>query len=224
MTRLQLSKIPQLSILPKLVLSVATVGTLAGATIVGTMGTFQGSAAKDQSFSSATVTVALGANGGADGDANNRLTIGATALVPGDSIQRRVRLRNTGTADLASASLTTTAVPSNALTTDGTDGLQVKIQKCAGALGWAESGAPYVYTCDETVPGDDAGVRTSVLAVGAIIRSAAALSNLSSLTAGSSDDLVVTETFPSTAGTALQGLSAAVTFTFTGTQRAGTNR
>jgi spore coat-associated protein N len=67
--------------------------------------------------------------------------------VPGDTIERAVTVTNTGNQDFASISLTTSASPSSLLDTDGTDGLQMDIQRCSQA--WTEGGsAPaYTYTC-----------------------------------------------------------------------------
>jgi hypothetical protein len=147
--------------------------------------------------------------------------------VPGDTIQRRVKLTNAaGNENLSSITLTTadTSTP-NVLTTDATNGLQMKIEKCAGTLGWRETGTgPYTYTCDSASAGDNAGTRTTVLAQRAIIGNSIALSSMSSLTAGTTDDMVVTLTLPATADNTFQGLSASIQYTFTGTQRTATNK
>jgi hypothetical protein len=47
------------------------------------------------------------------------------------------------------------------------------------------------------------------------------MAGLSALTAAGSDHLRVTLTFPSTAGATFQGLTSTLTYSFTGTQRAG---
>jgi spore coat-associated protein N len=44
------------------------------------------------------------------------------------------------------------------------------------------------------------------------------------LTAGSTNNLRVTLTLPSTAGNTLQGLTSVISYAFTGTQRAATNK
>ena len=54
-----------------------------------------------------------------------------------------------------------------------------------------------------------------------MIQSALSMAGLSALTAGGSDHLRLTLTFPSTAGATLQGLSSTLTYSFLGTQRAG---
>jgi spore coat-associated protein N len=176
---------------------------------VGVFATFTSSASVEQSISSGTVTIALGSTG----TANNRLDIGATGLVPGDTIQRAVNVSNTGNQDFASISLSTTASPSSLLDTDATNGLQMLIERCSVA--WTEGGsAPaYTYTCS--------GTTSTVLGSRAIIGSAMAFSNLL-LTSGSTNNLRVTVSLPSSAGNTLQGLSSTIPYVFTGTQRAGT--
>jgi hypothetical protein len=131
-------------------------------------------------------------------------------------MQRAVNLQNTGDQDLASITLTTTAGTTSLLDTDATNGLQMVIDKCSQA--WTESGsAPaYTYTCG--------GSTSTVLASRAVIGSNLALSTLDALTAGATDFLRVTLTFPSTAGNTFQGLTSAITYTFNATQRAATNK
>lgn len=207
----------------KLLLSLAAVGVAAGIAGLGTFATFTSSTNASEAISSGTVSINLGTAGGSA----NRLTIGASGLVPGDTIQRRVQLTNpSGNQALASITLTTTATPSNVLTTDATNGLQMKIEKCAGTLGWHETvnGSVYTYTCDQSSPGDNAGARTTVLAQRAIIGSTLSLSNMSALAANSSDDMVVTVSLPSTADNTFQTLSSTVTYTFNATQRNGTSQ
>src|SRR5207248_9724842 len=131
-----------------------------------------------QSVTSSTVTIALGATGAA----TNRLTVNATGVVPGDTIQRSFDLSNTGNQNLASVTLTSTASPSSLLDSDATNGLQMVVDKCS--LAWTESGPPYTYTCG--------GTTSSVVASRAVIGSNLALSNLGSTTAGPTDRLRVT--------------------------------
>ncbi len=204
----------------KVLLSVGAVGAAASIAGLGTFATFTDTDTGAQKISAGTVNINLGAAG-----AENRLTVEAAGLVPGDTIQRRVRLTNAGSENLASLTLTTTATTSSLLDTDATNGIQMKIEKCAGGLGWREVGSgPYTYTCDQLVPGDNAGLRTSVLARRPVIGSALALANLSSLTAGQTDDMVVTADLPSSAPNSMQGLTSVVQYTFNATQRGATNR
>ena len=194
----------------KLVASVAVLGAAASIAGLGTFATFTSTTSANHTVASGTVTIALGATGAS----TNRLNIGASALAPGDTVQRSVDLINQGSLDLASTTLTTTASPSSLLDTDASNGLQMAIDKCSAA--WTESGPPYTYTCS--------GSTSTVLASRAVIGGSLALSNLGSLTSGATDHLRVTLTFPSAAGNTLQNQSSTVTYAFTGTQRAATNK
>jgi spore coat-associated protein N len=194
----------------KLLATIAVLGAAASIAGLGTYATFTSTTSQSHTISSGTVTIALGATGAA----TNRLNIGASALAPGDTIQRSVDLTNSGSLDLASVTLTTTASPSSLLDTDTTNGLQMVIDKCSVA--WTESGPPYTYTCG--------GTTTSVLASRAVIGNTVALSNLGVTTSGATDRLRVTLTLPSGAPNTLQNQSSTITYTFTGTQRAATNK
>jgi hypothetical protein len=128
-------------------------------------------------------------------------------------MQRAIDLSYSGTISFASATLTTSASPSSLLDTDATNGLQIAIDKCS--QGWTEAGPPYTYTCG--------GSTSTVLASRALVGSGIALANLT-LTAGATDHLRVTLTFPGGAGNTLQNQSSTVSYTFSGTQRAGTDQ
>ncbi|MDQ4501255.1 TasA family protein [Sinomonas sp. ASV322] len=196
----------------KLLASAALVGAAASVAGLGTYGAFTSTTSASTTVSSGTVVVGLGATG----TANNRLTVSASGIVPGDTIQRAVTLSNTGSQNLAGATLTTTATTSSKLDTDATNGLQMVIDSCS--VPWTEAGtAPaYTYTCS--------GTTSSVLATHAVIGSNLNLSNLASDTAGHADNLRVTLTLPSTADNTFQGITSTVNFSFTGTQRSGTNQ
>ena len=196
----------------KLLVSLAVISAAASVAGLGTFATFTSSTSASQSVSSGTVTIALGATGAS----TNRLTVGASNIAPGDTIQRSVDLIDSGSIDLASITLTTNATTSSLLDTDATNGLQMVIDRCSNA--WTEGGtAPaYTYTCS--------GATSTVLASRAIVGTNLALSNLSALTNGVTDHLRVTLTFPSAAPNSFQNQSSTVQYTFTGTQRAGTNK
>jgi spore coat-associated protein N len=195
---------------------VALLAAVAGIAGLGTFATFTSSTSASHSASSGVVNISVGTAG----TAQNRLTVGATKIVPGDTIQRAVTLTNGGTAinsdTLASITLTTNATTSSLLDTDATNGLQVVVDKCS--VPWTEAGtAPaYTYTCSATT--------SSVLASRAVIGSNVALSNLASLTPGSADNLRVTLTFPAAADNTFQNKSSVINFTFTGTQRNATSK
>jgi spore coat-associated protein N len=171
---------------------------------------FTGTTNAAQSVASGTVSLAgIGTNA-----AGNRLTVGASNIAAGDTIQRAVTLTNSGTIDLASVTLTTNATTSSLLNTDTVTGLQMTIDKCS--TGWTESGAfPYTYTCG--------GTTSSVLASTPVIGANLALSNLT-LTASAVNNLRVTLTLPGAAGNTLQAQTSVINYTFTGTQRAATNQ
>ena len=200
----------RLSISQKLLLTVAIVGVAASIGSLGTFATFTSSASQAHTPATGTVIVALGATG----SVTNRLNIGATDIAPGDTLQRTVDMTNTGSLDFASITLTTSAAPSSLLDTDGTNGLQMVIEKCS--VSWTEAGPPYTDTCS--------GSTSSVLASRAVIGTTLALSNLSSLTAGVTDHLKVTLTLPSGTGNTFQNLTSTITYSFTATQRAATNK
>jgi predicted ribosomally synthesized peptide with SipW-like signal peptide len=179
---------------------------------LGTFATFTSSTSASHTVSAGSVSVALGTVGPA-----NRLTVGATGILPGDTLQRAVDLTNNGVGgsdNLSSITLTTSASPSTLLDTDATNGLQMVIDKCTVA--WTESAAPYTYTCG--------GTTTSVLASRAVIGSNIALSGLASTTTGSTDKLRVTLTLPGAAPNTMQGLSSTLTYTFVGSQRAAASK
>jgi len=194
----------------KLLASLAVLGAAASIAGLGTFATFTSSTSASHTVASGTVTIALGATGAS----TNRLNIGASAIAPGDTLQRSVDLINQGSLDLASVTLTTSATTSSLLDTDTTNGLQMVIDKCSAA--WTESGPPYAYTCG--------GTTSSVLASRAVIGSTLALANLGSLTAGATDHLRVTLALPGTAGNTLQNQSSTISYTFNGTQRTATTK
>lgn len=140
-----------------------------------------------------------------------------TAIAPGDTVRRYIDLSNTGTLDGDTVTLKAEPSVSNALTTNGTAGLQVTVNECAVA--WTSAG---VCTPGSTVVLS----QKSLLAMG----SAQSLT-LSSVLASSVNHLQFVITLPAgsevTTNGALpvgtvQGLSTALTWTFTETMRAAT--
>jgi spore coat-associated protein N len=190
--------------------SIAVLGAAASVAGLGTFASFTSSTSASQAISSGSVAIALGATGPA-----NRLTVAASGLVPGDTVQRAVDLTSASTDPLGSVSLQTSGTPNNALLTDA-NGLTVKIDKCSNA--WTEAGtAPaYTYTCS--------GTNTNVLAAGAV-GNTTSLAGLAALSTGTSTDhLLVTLALPAAATNTLQGLSTSITYAFNGTQRTATNK
>jgi hypothetical protein len=184
----------------------------ASAASAGAFGTFTNSASITQTpIASGTVSLTVG--DGTDGDAANRLTIGASNLAAGDDIQRVVDLNNDGTLDLSQITLASSGSGGNALDDGSADSLHYTVDVCDQA--WTESGdgsaTPYTYSCG--------GTSQSVLASTLVGNSAATLANVS-LTAGDVNHLLVTVTLPSGADEATYGgLSTDVTYTFEATQR-----
>ncbi|MFF2296777.1 TasA family protein [Arthrobacter sp. efr-133-R2A-120] len=197
----------------KVIASLALVGTAAGVAGLGTYGAFTSSTSASNTVASGIVNIALGTTG----TAANRLNVAASGLVPGDTVQRVATLANAaGNQNLSAITLTTAAAPSSLLDTNTTMGLQVTVDDCS--VPWTEAGtAPaYTYTCT--------GTTTTVLASRPVIGANVALANLTSVTAGHTDNLRVTLTLPSTADNTLQNQSSTIGFTFTGTQRTATNQ
>ncbi|HEY8216763.1 MAG TPA: TasA family protein [Acidimicrobiia bacterium] len=192
-------------LLTKLTLSFGLLGAAAAIMGLGANATFTGTAETSGAYSSGTVALApIGTSA-----VNNRLSVGASALAAGDTIQRAVDLKNTGSITLTSPTLATAASPSSLLDTDATNGLQLVIEKCSVA--WTETGGPpYTYTCG--------GTTSTVLASTPVIGASYTLNNIAT-TANTDNYLRVTLTLPSAAPNSLQNQSSTITFTFTGTQR-----
>lgn len=198
----------------KVLLSLAAVGTAASIAGLGTFATFTSTTSATHSVSSGTVAISLGASGAV----TNRLSVSATNVVPGDTIQRTVDLiSSTSTDGLGSVVLTTTApTTSSLLNTDATLGLQMVVDECS--VPWTEAGSSpaFTYTCS--------GTTNAALTTGAVIRSAATLSALSVLTAPGTSHLRIKLTLPATADNTFQTLSSVIDYSFLATQRTATNR
>ena len=196
----------------KVVASLALVGSAAAVAGLGTYGAFTSTTSASTDVSSGTVAIALGASG-----AGNRLSVAATGLVPGDTVQRAVTLTNAaGNQALAGIKLTTTAPVTSILNTDPALGLQLTIDTCS--VPWTEAGtAPaYTYTCS--------GTTNSVLASRAVIGTDLSLANLTSVAANKTDNLRVTLTLPTGADNTFQAQNSTINLSFTGTQRSGTDK
>lgn len=189
----------------KLLFSIAALGAAASIAGLGTFATFTSSTSASNTIASGTLSLTA---------PFSRLATGASPIAAGDTMQRAIDLSYSGSISFASASLTTSATTSSGLDTDATDGLHIAIDKCSQA--WTESGPPYTYTCG--------GSTSSVLSSRAVVQTGVTLNNLSSLTAGATDHLRVTLTFPSGAGNSFQNKSSTIQYTFTGTQRTGTDK
>ena len=183
----------------------------AGFTTAGGYATFTGSTSVGQSVDSGTLTVELGA----PGTAANRVSIPATGVAPGDTVERAVDLTTGGSVTAATAALTTVAGTSSLLDSDPADGLQLVVDRCSVA--WAEtevSSGVYTYACP--------GTAATVLSASPVIVTDAALANLD--LDGTVNHLRVTLSLPVTAGNEFQGLSSVIDYTFSAVQRPGTSR
>lgn len=140
-----------------------------------------------------------------------------TALAPGDTVRRYVDLTNTGTLDADTVTLSTAASVANALTTNGTAGLQVVVRECA--IEWTNAGV--------CTPGS-----TTVLTSTSLLALATEQTlTLSSVQASAVNRLQFTISLPTGSevsvngvlpvGT-IQGLTTALTWTFSETLRANT--
>lgn len=139
-----------------------------------------------------------------------------TAMGPGDTFNRYIELKNTGTLDGASPTLQLSTADSNTLVNNPTTGLQVTIQACS--IAWTNTG-----TCGETT--------TSVLTSTPVSTLKASAQNLTlpSVLTGATNYLKISTVLP--AGTenvlngvlpvgTVQGLSASLTWNFIIQERA----
>ncbi len=191
----------------------ATVGLIGvTAAVVGGLAfaTFTSTTSVTQNVNSGTVAFASLTPSGT----GQRLSVAATDIAPGDTIQRAVTLTNTGSInmDASAVRLTTSATTSSLLDTGG-NGLTMTIDKCSVA--WTESAFPYTYTCG--------GTTTTVLASSPVIGTNVALANIVT-TPATPNHLRVTLTLPTAADNTYQNQTSVISYSFAGTQRAGTNR
>jgi hypothetical protein len=191
--------------------SLGVVGAAAAVAGMGTFGTFTDSTAPlNASVTSGTLSLDLNSV-----NSTATLPMNATGFVPGDSISRSVDLVNNGNLAFAGISMTSAATTSSLLDTDKVNGLQLAIKSCP--VNWTETVTAGVatYTCS--------GTATTIVNSGPAVTSAP-LTTIASLNAGGTDHLVVTVTLPAGADNTFQGKTSALSVSFTGTQKTGTNR
>lgn len=208
----------------KLVGSLMAVGVSASMAGLGTYATFTDTEKGSTAIDSGIVAMTIGA----DNTSANRLSVAATKIVPGDTIQRAVNLTvdSTTTDTLATIKLKTEAknalgtVHSSVLDTDTTNGLKMVIERCSVA--WTETGtsAPFTYACGT---GGNTGTKTTVLTSSPIIGDRD-LSSALGLTPGTTNYLVITATLPAEADNTFQNKASTITYAFTGTQRTATSK
>lgn len=195
----------------KIFASVVLVGAAASVAGLGTYGSFTSSTAATENVGSGKI-VLTSANG------VQGLSVDATNLVPGDTVQRSIVLtRGSDSERFGSVKLTTTGTSATLLTSDATNGLQLAIDQCS--VPWTKVGSTAALDCV-------GGTVTPVLAQRAVIGTdldlAAATAALNSASATS--NLRATVTLPTAADNAFQGLSTTVNFAFLATQRAAEAR
>jgi hypothetical protein len=192
----------------KVVGSLGVLGAAAAVAGLGTFGTFTDSSTPIAStIASGTVDIDVTQQG---------FTVPATTsnFVPGDSLTRAVNLINKGSSDLGSVTLTSTVATPSVLTTDLTNGLQLAVKSCSVPYTQAGSNTAATYTCSGT---------ERLLASGPAVNTVT-LSSPASLVAGATDYLTFAISLPTSADNTFQGKSAALSLTFTGTQRTGSAR
>lgn len=206
----------------KILLSLAALGAAGAIAGLGTFATFTSTTTATHQVTAGKVEIALGASGAA-----NRLSVSATNVVPGDTINRAVDLISTSTDPMASVNLITTATVSSVLDTNTSDGLRMYIQNCSVA--WTEAGSSpaYTYTCTGTTSAvlASSGSPTNIITT---TSGGVSLTNLSATTTAGpvTDHLLLTVLLPqaNTSANLTSPPSSTIQYSFTGTQRAGTNR
>ena len=195
--------------------SLGIVGAAAAVAGMGTFGTFTDSTTPlNASVTSGTLSLDLNAT-----NSTASLPMTAAGFVPGDSISRSVDLVNSGNLAFAGIQMTSTATTPSVLTTDTVNGLQLSVKSCP--VTWTESlvNGVATYTCS--------GAVTTVVNSGPAVMSSNPIGLTSfnpNATANATDHLVVTLTLPAGADNTFQGKTSALSVSFTGAQKTGTNR
>jgi hypothetical protein len=177
---------------------------------LGTFGTFTSTTSASEQVANGKVV--LTSAGGVRG-----LDVAATGLVPGDTVQRSVVLTRGNDSELfGSVKLTTAGSTANLLTSDTTNGLQLKVDQCSVA--WVKAATTNDLTCS--------GTTTPVIAQRPVVGSALDLGPATTAlnSTGATSNLRVTVSLPEAADNSFQGLSNTLSFTFDATQRAAEAR
>ena len=193
----------------KVVGSLGVLGAAAAVAGMGTFGTFTDSSTPvATTIASGTLSIDVTQQG---------FTVPVTTsnFVPGDSMTRAVNLINDGSSALGSVTLASTVQTPSILTTDATNGLQLAVKSCSVAV---DPGRHR--------PGADLHLLAAPSACSARARPSptSSLTNPASLVAGGTDYLTFAISLPASADNTFQGKSAALSLTFTGTQRTGSAR
>ncbi len=191
--------------------SLGVIGAAAAVAGMGTFGTFTDSTAPlNASVTSGTLSLDLNAAG-----STAALPMNAAGFVPGDSISRSVDLVNSGNLAFGGLSLNSVATTSSLLDTDKVNGLQLTVKSCS--VPWTES-----LTAEKVATHTCSGTTATIANAPAV--TTAVLPTVASTNPGGKDHLVVTLTLPTSADNTFQGKTSALSLSFTGTQKTGTNR
>lgn len=191
----------------KVLASVVLLSGAAGVAGLGTFGAFTATTTASQQVTAGTVTMT-------NGTGPKDFAVAVTGMVPGDSIQRSVTLvRGVNSETFGSIKLTAAGTTSNFLTSDGTNGLQLVVERCT--VPWSTSGN--ALTCS--------GATSTQIASKQVVTAPTDLTGaLTDLNSGSRTAyLALKLTLPAAADNTFQGLSNTINFTFDATQRAATN-
>ncbi len=192
----------------KVVGSLGVLGAAAAVAGLGTFGTFTDSTTPiAATIASGTLSIDVTQPGFS-------VPVTTSNFVPGDSLTRAVNLVNDGSSPLGSVTLSTTVASPSVLTTDTTNGLQLAVKSCSVPYTQGGTASAATYTCSGT---------ETLVGSGAVV-SNMALAGASSLNAGGTDYLTFSISLPASADNTFQGKSAALSLTFTGTQRTGSAR
>jgi predicted ribosomally synthesized peptide with SipW-like signal peptide len=192
----------------KVVGSLGVIGAAAAVAGMGTFGSFTDSTTPvNTTIQSGTLNIDLTQQGFA-------VPVTTSGFVPGDSLTRAVNLVNSGNVALGGVTLNTTVAAPSVLTTDAVNGLQMAVKSCS--VPWTQAGTATAatYTCSGTERLLGSGPAVSMIG----------LNTPASLAAGATDYLTFSISLPASADNTFQGKSAALSLTFTGTQRTGTAR
>jgi hypothetical protein len=187
-----------------------------GALALGAQATFTAQATPTHATDTGDMELTLGSPGPA-----HRIATASGDLVPGDTVQRTIRLTvddEGGT--MSGITMTTSGSGSPSFVTDATNGLKLWLARCSQQ--WTESGsAPgYTYSCGAT-QNDVLGTAAAPVP---FVQTAVDLSAGLDTADNAVNYLMAKLTLPASAPDSMEGQSSTLSFAFEGTQRAGTNK
>lgn len=154
--------------------------------------------------------------------ASGGFTTAITAMAPGDTVNRYIDLTNGGSINAAGMTLGISASPSNVLTTNGTTGLQVVVDECSIAWSTVTAGVCSGTTTHNLLSTPAATLTTAqTFTPSTLTASATALHLKISISLPAGSEITVNGVSNAGANT-VQGLTTALTWTFTETERTAT--